>query len=76
MSDPLNYTAINPFRLNEVNGYTCSTFADMDSDIDFDALLSNSNGNTLFLGTRYRKRSAKERWDIGNPKLIWNNFYG
>ena len=41
--------SINPFGLTDVGSYASPTFVDIDGDGDLDALISNADGNTLFL---------------------------
>ncbi|GFE69412.1 S-layer family protein [Chroococcus sp. FPU101] len=47
--DPRFATPVtNPFGLTDVGGSATPTFADLDSDGDLDAIVGNSNGNTLY----------------------------
>ncbi len=48
MSDPIfTFTSTNPFGLTDVGNYSNPTFVDIDNDGDVDALIGNSDGNTL-----------------------------
>lgn len=49
MSDPtFNFISINPFGLSKVGYAAKPTFVDIDGDIDLDAFIGDSYGNTLF----------------------------